>query len=136
VAGSFFMELFRSMGSGGMALPSDLEVQTILHTMLLLIPLFFILLIMQALFTMAPYIVTFGRRGAWDSMVISVKIVAKRLLQFILFFIVIGLINIGGAILLLIGLLYTIPLSLCSLYAAYEMIVGTQANDPLLDAGT
>ena len=69
----------------------------------------------------------------WESLSLSVKLVWKRFLYFILFFIVIFFINVGGMLLLLVGLLYTVPLSVCATYIAYEMIVGTRLHDELLD---
>jgi hypothetical protein len=128
--GSFFLTLMRGAILGDM---SAIDPTYIISNIVKLIPLFFIVMIIQMLLSFSSYIVTFGRKGAVDAMTLSIKLIGKKFLSFILFFIVLWLINIAGAILLLVGLLYTIPLSLCSLYAAYESIVGTNPNDELLD---
>lgn len=128
--GSMAMDLFRMWQSGS---PSDIDPTFIIRLVVKMIPLIIIVALGQALFALAPYIVVFGRKGPWDAIVLSMKIVWKRFLQFILFYIVLFFINVGGAICLIVGLLYTVPLTLCSLYATYEMIVGTNSQDPVLD---
>ncbi|MEI7803081.1 MAG: hypothetical protein WCI97_10575 [Bacteroidota bacterium] len=106
-----------------------LVAQFILTFVYKLIPLFFICLIVSVCFSFSQYIVVFGKKGAMDALSISAKIIWKRFISMLLFLIVIGLINILGAICLLVGLLYTIPLSMCAMYAAYEHIVGTSSSD-------
>jgi len=128
--GSFFLTLIRQAISGDV---SDIDPSYIISNIVKLIPLIFILIIIQVLLAFSSYIVTFGRKGAVDAMTLSIKLIGKKFLSFILFFIVLWLINVAGAICLLVGLLYTVPLSLCALYAAYESIVGTNPNDELLD---
>jgi uncharacterized membrane protein len=128
--GSFFLTLIREAISGDI---KDIDPSYIISNIARLIPLIFIIIIIQVLLAFSSYIVTFGRKSAVDGMTLSIKLIGKKFLSFILFFIVLWLINIGGAILLIVGLLYTIPLSICSLYAAYESIVGTNPNDELLD---
>lgn len=106
-----------------------LILQFILGFIAKLIPLFFIMLIVQIGFSFSQYILVFGKKGALESITTSFKIIWKNFISFFLFFIVLFLINIAGAICLLVGLLYTVPLSMCAMYAAYDSIVGTNAND-------
>ncbi len=94
-----------------------------------LIPLFFICLFIAVCFSFTQYIIVFGKKGAMDAISFSVKIISKRFFSVLLFLIVIGLINVLGAICLLVGLLYTIPLTICAMYAAYEHIIGTNQSD-------
>ncbi|HEX3080505.1 MAG TPA: hypothetical protein VHQ04_08585, partial [Puia sp.] len=128
--GSFFLTMFRKAFTNDM---SDIDPSYIISNVVKLIPLFFIIIIIQVLLAFSSYIVTFGRKSPVDAMTLSIKLIGKKFLAFLLFFIVLILINIGGAILLIVGLLYTIPLTLCATYAAYESIVGTNPNDELLD---
>ncbi len=106
-----------------------LILQFVLGFIAKLIPLFFIMLIVQIGFSFSQYILVFGKKGAIEAITTSFKIIWKNFISFFLFFIVIFLINIAGAICLLVGLLYTIPLSMCAMYAAYDSIVGTNATD-------
>lgn len=104
-------------------------LQFVLGFIAKLIPLFFILLIVQIGFSFSQYILVFGKKGAIEAITTSFKIIWKNFISFFLFFVVLLLINIAGGICLLVGLLYTIPLSLCAMYAAYDSIVGTNASD-------
>lgn len=60
----------------------------------------------------------------WPAMETSRKLVGKKWWSFLLFGIVLALINFGGLLLLGVGLLVTIPWSYCAVAAAYEDIVG------------
>lgn len=130
VLGSFFMTIFRKAFTNDIA---DIDPSYIISNVVKLIPLFFIIVIIQVLLAFSSYIVTFGRKSPVDAMTLSIKLIGKKFLAFLLFFIVLVLINIGGVIMLVVGLLYTIPLTLCAGYAAYESIVGTNPQDELLD---
>lgn len=70
------------------------------------------------------------RMQFWPAMEASRKIVSKQWLGFFLFLIVLGIINMIGAALCFIGLLFTAPLSACAIAAAYESIVGLPTFDP------
>jgi len=56
------------------------------------------------------------------------SLIKKDWFAFFGFFILLGLINILGFLLLGVGLLVTIPATYCAIYAAYEDIVGTDVN--------
>ncbi|MEM1308270.1 MAG: hypothetical protein AAGF98_02000 [Cyanobacteria bacterium P01_H01_bin.153] len=60
----------------------------------------------------------------WPAMETSRKLITKKWFSFFGFAIVLGLINLGGLILLGIGLIVTFPLTVCAQVAAYEDIVG------------
>lgn len=60
----------------------------------------------------------------WPAMETSRKIVGKKWFSFLGFSILLGLINLVGALILGVGLLFTVPWTFCSLAAAYEDIVG------------
>lgn len=65
----------------------------------------------------------------WEAMESSRKIITRKWFSFFAFLIVLGLINIAGALLLGIGLLFTFPLTSCAIAAAFEDIVGLPVSD-------
>ncbi len=69
-------------------------------------------------------LVLFKRMEFWDAMEASRQIVGKNWWSFFGMFLILFLLNLGGLLLLGVGLLVTIPLSSCVLYAAYHKIVG------------
>lgn len=69
-------------------------------------------------------IVVFSKQEFWDSIVLSIKIINRNWFHFFLFFIVLGLINMVGALLLGLGLLVTIPLTYLAIYYCFKDIVG------------
>ncbi len=54
----------------------------------------------------------------------SRKVVMNKMGEFFLFIIVLFLINLGGMLLLGLGLIVTFPWSLCATYAMYKSIFG------------
>jgi hypothetical protein len=60
--------------------------------------------------------------SALDAIRVSARTVIKQYFTFIILMFTLLLLNVGGAICLLVGMLFTIPLSYCILYAAYESI--------------
>jgi uncharacterized membrane protein len=69
----------------------------------------------------------------WSAMETSRKLITKKWFSFFGLLLLIGLLNIGGAILCGVGLLVTIPYSTCIVVAAYEDIVGLNSvADPAL----
>lgn len=60
----------------------------------------------------------------WQAMETSRRLITKKWFSFFGLLLLIFLLNFGGAILLGVGLLVTIPLSVCIIAAAYEDIVG------------
>ncbi|MDX2286982.1 MAG: BPSS1780 family membrane protein [Bacteroidia bacterium] len=93
---------------------------------------FFVLagIALQLFYYFALPLIALGRLSAWPAMETSRKVATPQLLQLFLFVIVLGLINLAGALLLLVGLIFTIPLTLCSIYAAYEGIFGIEGSGP------
>jgi hypothetical protein len=72
-----------------------------------------------------PFII-FGKMEFWDAMEISRKLVTKNWWNIFGFLLLIILINIAGAMVFFIGLLFTVPITFCAIYAAFEDIVGTE----------
>jgi uncharacterized membrane protein len=74
-----------------------------------------------------PLINVYGL-SAIDAVKTSVKTVIKEYITFLLLSLSLLLLNIGGGLCLGIGMLFTIPLSYCILYAAYEIIFESKTN--------
>jgi hypothetical protein len=55
-------------------------------------------------------------------------VVFKKFFNWLGFIFLIGLFNIAGAICLGVGLLVTIPTSMCAIYVAFEDVVGTNVR--------
>ncbi len=72
-----------------------------------------------------PFII-FGNMEFWDAMEFSRKLVTKKWWNIFGFLILIILINMAGALVFFVGLLFTVPITFCAIYAAFEDIVGTE----------
>jgi hypothetical protein len=72
-----------------------------------------------------PFII-FAKMEFWDAMEISRRLVTKKWWNIFGFLLLLLLINIAGAIVFFVGLLFTVPITYCALYAAFEDIVGTE----------
>ena len=70
----------------------------------------------------------------WEAMETSRKVISKRWFPFFGFVLVLALINIVGALLFFVGLLFTIPLTMCAIAAAYQDILGLSATSMIEDA--
>ena len=79
-----------------------------------------IILYLAVSFIWAPHLILFANKRAWESMETSRNIIKKDFWNFVGFGMLLGLINIAGALFFGIGLLYTIPASACALYLAFE----------------
>jgi hypothetical protein len=77
-------------------------------------------------YTFVPLFIVFGKIEFWDGMEFSRKLVTKKWWNIFGFVLLLMLINMVGALAFLVGLLFTIPLSYCAIYVAFEDIVGTE----------
>ena len=100
---------------------------SIVSSILILVGL--ILLIIPGLYLAVSYV--FGlpllldkSLDFWPALETSRKLVSKNWFSFFVFLILLGFLNLAGALLLGIGLLVTIPWTVCAVVAAYEDIVG------------
>ncbi len=62
----------------------------------------------------------------WQAMEVSRKLISKNWFSFFGFILLLGLLNFVGALLLFVGLLVTVPWTMCMLAAAYADIVGLE----------
>jgi hypothetical protein len=92
-----------------------------------------VLLIVPGLYLVVGYLFTTWliidrRLDFWPAMELSRKTVHKHWFEVFGFFLVLCLINFGGLLLLGLGLLVTVPWTLCTLTVAYKDIFGIQAG--------
>lgn len=110
------------------------QMQSIFGSMFMMYALIGIpILVLYTLWFMAPMFIAFNGLGAWEAMEASRKIVSKRFLSFLALFILLFLLNIGGAILLFVGTLVTFPVTQIALYLAYRDVCFQ--NDPEYASG-
>lgn len=64
----------------------------------------------------------------WEALETSRKLITKKWLSMFVFLIVLTLINIVGLLLLGIGILFTVPLTICSMLVAYDDILGNRSE--------
>ncbi len=69
------------------------------------------------------------RMGFWAALEASRKLITKKWFSFFGFGILLLLLNLGGVLACVVGLLVTIPLTHCIVVAAYEDIVGLNIRD-------
>lgn len=102
-------------------------ISTILISIFVFIGIF--LLILPGIYLGIAYIFTIPlivekKMSFWTAMEASRKIITKNWFSMFGFILVLGLINIGGILSLIVGLLFTAPLTGCAMIAAYEDIIG------------
>lgn len=74
--------------------------------------------------TFSSMVAVFHNKESWAAMEISRKMVGKNWFMILLFLIVVGIIVAAGMLFLFVGIIFTLPLGMCSLYAAFEDIFG------------
>lgn len=85
--------------------------------------------IVSTLFLFGTFLVLFENFEPVRALDISRKIIGKKFLNWVGLLFLIVLFNAAGAICLLVGLLVTIPSSICALYVAYEDVVGLNLRE-------
>ncbi len=75
-------------------------------------------------YTFAIFFVIFARMEFWDAMEASRHLTGKQWFDFFLLILVLGILNLLGAMIFGVGLLFTLPISFCALYAAYDDLIG------------
>jgi hypothetical protein len=81
-------------------------------------------------YTFAPLFIVFLGYDFWPAMEWSRKIVTRNFWNIFGFVVVLGLINVAGALFCGIGLLFTLPATSCMIYCAFEDIVGKAIKNP------
>ncbi|MFK8007163.1 MAG: hypothetical protein AB8H03_12350 [Saprospiraceae bacterium] len=77
----------------------------------------------------APLLIIFYDMPAWDAMETSRKIISKQWGIFALFYFLVSIISVSGILFFSIGILYTLPIGACILYASFEDILDFYLKD-------
>jgi uncharacterized membrane protein len=100
---------------------------TILSTIIIFLG--FIALILPGIYLVvgycfAPFFIVFGKMDLWDALEYSRKVIHKEWFSMFIFLFILGLLNLVGLLALGIGVLFTLPITYCAMYAAFDDIVG------------
>ncbi len=74
-------------------------------------------------YSFTGFFIIFMNYGFWDAMEWSRRIVTKNFWPVFGFALVMGMINVAGALFCGLGLIFTIPFTACATYAAFENII-------------
>lgn len=77
-------------------------------------------------YTFAIFFIIFGKVDFWEAMELSRKMVSAEWFKIFILTLVLGLLNFLGALAFGVGLLFSIPISFCALYAAFDDIIGAK----------
>ncbi len=93
----------------------------------------FFLLVLPGVYLLVAYMLAlpvalFYDEDVWNSMEASRKIITKNWFSFFIFFILLFLFNVAGAICLVVGLLVTIPVSIISIYVIFDDMLKPAQN--------
>lgn len=94
-----------------------------------LILIILLILIIMAFWIFANLNIVIAKQSAWKALEMSRKVTQKKIFSILLFGLSLLILNIFGAILLLIGLIVTIPISFIAIYCAWEDIMITQGKE-------
>lgn len=75
-------------------------------------------------YSFAIFFVIFGKHDFWQAMELSRKLIHREWLSILGLVLVLGVLNILGAMAFGVGILFSVPISYCALYAAFDDIVG------------
>lgn len=86
----------------------------------------------------APLLIIFYDLPAWDAMETSRNIISRQWGNFALFYFLVSIISVSGILFFGIGILYTLPVGACILYASFEDILDfylkkEEGDDDIMD---
>ena len=101
----------------------------------------FICLILPGIFLVVAWLFTLPlvidkRLDFWPAMRVSLRTISKHWWKFLGFLIVLGLVNLGGVLLCVVGVFITLPVSFAALMYAYEDIVNPPGLPPVPPTGS
>jgi hypothetical protein len=98
-------------------------------SILLLVAGFVVTIYLQVSYLFAIPLVTFTSLGVWEAMEMSRKVVAKKFFAALGLVLLAGLINVGGVLLLFVGLLFTYPAMMCATYLAFDDLFQLESGE-------
>lgn len=120
--------VFASLGVGFFSDPSFFLSNTF-YLISCFLTLLFVFIF--SLFAFNVPLILFKDSGPWDSIVNSAKITLKNYFPILGLLIILYILNVIGSLLFLIGLLFTIPLSICIIYASFHLIFSNHRRQNL-----
>ncbi len=114
---NLYLEWFEEMQKTPLSIDSFPGFQT--WYLFLLLPIIYL----SVVWIYAPLLVIFYNLSAWDAMEASRKIISKQWGVFALFYFLVSIISVSGILFFGIGILYTLPIGACMLYASFEDIL-------------
>ncbi len=123
------------LAQGTAAQDGNFSIASVPPVLGILVLVFSLLALIPTIYLSTSYIFTvpliIGKKmQAWSAMEASRKLITKQWWSFFGFSVVLGLINLAGALLCGLGLLLTVPLTICAVAAAYTHIIGSPSFDP------
>ncbi len=85
--------------------------------------------IIGALYIFTPAFIADKNLDFWEAMEASRKVAKEHLFEMIVFTIILGIINIAGLLVCVVGLIFTIPLTKAAIAIAYDDLVGLEKSD-------
>lgn len=79
-------------------------------------------------YTFAMLFIIFGKVDFWEGMELSRKLVGAEWFSVFGLVLVLAILNLVGALAFGVGLLFSIPISFCALYAAFDDIIGANQS--------
>lgn len=98
----------------------------VIGTFLLLIPGIYL----GVAYSLGVPFVLFYKLEFWDAMEFCRKIITREWWSFLGLIIVVFFINLGGLLAFGIGILFTIPISYCAIYAAFRQVAAARDSEP------
>lgn len=74
----------------------------------------------------APYFIVFGKMGFWEAMETSRRMVHREWFSIFGLILVLALLNILGVLAFGVGILFTLPITFCAMYVAFDDIMNNQ----------
>lgn len=103
-------------------------IEKIPQMILPILAMIIISLYLSVIYMLTSPLIVLKKMNFWQAMETSRKTVHKKLISFILFIIVLGIINFIGVLFIGIGLLVTIPFTMTATYAIYEDLYGGESD--------
>lgn len=103
-----------------------LLIYSILSSVLIIAGVFALIIpgiYLSVAYSFSIFFIVFHNLNYWQAMEFSRKLITKKWWSFFGLFLVLGILNALGLMLLIIGVLFTLPFSYAVIYAAYEDII-------------
>jgi hypothetical protein len=118
-----------SIRSRGMTMMAGWQISMMVLAGLVGLIWFLLIIYLTVCWVFSSLFILDRRLSFWEAMEASRQAVKNQWFPFFLFLLALALINLGGCLALMVGLLVTWPFTLCALAAAFTDIFGLQSKD-------